>query len=420
MAHHDEIPVPRIPGDRFLHSPGPTHIPAEVLNAMHRQPMDHGDPRLDEIIANCEAGLRRLLRTANAELFLYIANGHGVWEATTENLLAPGAAVLLPATGHFSEQWGRQLEATARRAIHTTYRSGYPVDATEIEDILRADTKREIAAVFAVHTDTASGITHDLAAMRAAIDAAKHPAVLVADVVASLGAAPFAMDELGVNVAVGASQKGLMSPPGLGFIAVDARAAELAARNPAPRHYWDWNRRRGAQSYQKFCGTPPQNLLFGIEAALALIEREGLEAVWARHASLARAVQAAVERWSSEGALQLHCRVREARSTSVTTIEVREGIDPEALRSVARERFQVAFAGGLGPFQGRAFRIGHLGDLNAAMILGCLGGVEAALTAQGIPFGRDGVARAVASLAEASSTRGRTSREEHAPADLRA
>src|SRR6185312_7625567 len=414
MTHHDPSSPARIPGDRFLHSPGPTHIPAEVLNAMHRQPMDHGDPRLDEIIANCEAGLRRLLRTAQAEIFLYIANGHGVWEATTENLLAPGAAALLPSTGHFSEQWGRQLEAAGRRAIHTTYRHGYPIDASEVEAILRADSKHEIAAVFAVHTDTASGITHDIAAMRAAIDAAGHPALLVVDVVASLAAAPFAMDALGVNVAVGASQKGLMSPPGLGFVAVDERAAAVAARNTNPRYYWDWKQRRGPYSYTKFCGTPPQNLLYGLEAAFDLIEREGLEAVIERHTTLARAVQAAVEGWAAEGALRLHCRVPEARSASVTTIEVREGIDVDALRTVARERFQVAFAGGLGPFSGRAFRIGHLGDLNAAMILGCLGGVEATLLAQGIPFGRDGVARAVASLAEGSGIRARSSRDERA------
>ena len=391
----------RIPGERLLHAPGPTHIPAEVLNAMHRQPMDHGDPRLDAIIANCESGLRRLLQTSNAELFLYATNGHGIWEATTENLLAPGETALIPATGHFSEQWALQLEATGRRAIRTPYRSGYPIDASMVEKTLRADAKREIVAVFTVHTDTASGITHDIAAIRAAIDAAGHPALLVVDVIASLGAAPFAMDALRVNVAVGASQKGLMSPPGLGFLAVDERAAAVATRNKAPRYYWDWNRRRGDYSYVKFCGTPPQVLLYGIEAALALIEREGLEAVIARHAELARAVQAAVEAWATEGALALHCRVPEARSTSVTTIEVREGIDVEALRSVARERFQVAFAGGLGPFTGRAFRIGHLGDLNPAMILGCLAGVEAAMLEQGIPFGRDGVARAVASLANA-------------------
>jgi alanine-glyoxylate transaminase/serine-glyoxylate transaminase/serine-pyruvate transaminase len=369
-----------------------------VLNAMHRQPMDHADPRLDAVIANIESGLRRLLKASAAELFLYACNGHGVWEAVTENVLAPGDAALLPATGHFSEQWAQQLEATGRRAIRTAYRPGYPIDPSEVEAALRADVKSEIAAVFVVHTDTASGITHDVAGIRAAIDAAKHPALLVADVVASLAAAPFDMDGSRVNVALGASQKGLMSPPGLGFVAVDELGARVASRNAAPRYYWDWNRRRGPQSYTKFCGTPPQNLLYGIEKALELIEREGLDAVIARHASLARAVQAAVEAWAAEGALRLHCRVPAARSASVTTIEVREGIDVEALRSVARERFQVAFAGGLGPFTGRAFRIGHLGDLNAAMILGCLAGVEAALLAQGIPFGRDGVARAVDSL----------------------
>jgi alanine-glyoxylate transaminase/serine-glyoxylate transaminase/serine-pyruvate transaminase len=398
MKLDDPLTV-HIPGERLLHAPGPTHVPVEVLNAMHRQPMDHADPRLDAVIANIESGLRRALETSAAELFMYAANGHGVWEAVTENLLAPGEAALLPATGHFSEQWAQQLEATGRRAIRTPYRPGYPIDPADVEAALRADARREIVAVFAVHTDTASGITHDIAAIRAAIDAAKHPALLVADVVASLAAAPFAMDALRVNVAVGASQKGLMSPPGLGFVAVDEQGAAVAARNKAPRYYWDWDRRRGPQSYTKFCGTPPQNLLYGVEAAFALIEREGLDAVIARHALLARAVQAAVEGWASEGAVKLHCRVPEARSASVTTIEVGEGIDVEALRSVARERFQVAFAGGLGPFSGRAFRIGHLGDLNAAMILGCLAGVEAAMLAQGIAFGRDGVARAVQVLA---------------------
>ncbi|MFZ1910475.1 MAG: aminotransferase class V-fold PLP-dependent enzyme [Burkholderiales bacterium] len=389
----------RVPGERFLHSPGPTHIPAEVLNAMHRQPMDHGDPRLDEIIAVCEGGLRRLLGTATADLFMYAANGHGAWEAATQNLLAPGEAFLIPGTGHFSEQWALQAEAIGRRAIRTPYREGYPIEPNDVEQRLRADRKHEIAAVFVVHTDTASGISNDLKSIRAAIDAAGHPALFVVDVVASLGAAPFAMDALGVNVAVGASQKGLMSPPGLGFVAVDERAGAVAARNPGPRHYWDWERRRATYSYQKFGGTPPQNLLYGIEAALALLEREGLDAVFARHALLARAVRAAVECWAREGALFLHCRVPAARSVSVTTIEVRERVDVDALRTVARERFQVAFAGALGPLQGRGFRIGHLGDVNPAMILGCLAGVEAAMRVQGIPFGRDGVAQAVECLA---------------------
>ena len=389
----------RIPGERFLHAPGPTHIPAEVLAAMHRQPMDHGDPRLPELIAVCESGLRSLLQTEKADLYMYVANGHGVWEATTENLLAPGQTVLIPGSGHFSEQWALQAEATGRRVIRTPYREGYPIDPDQVEQALRADTGHDIVAVFAVHTDTASSATSDLRAIRAAIDAANHPALYVVDVVASLGAIPFEMDALGVNVAVGASQKGLMSPPGFSFIAVDERAGAVAARNPVLRYYWDWGPRKAAYSYKKFCGTAPQSLLFGLEAALTLLEREGLQAVFARHALLARAVQTAVECWSREGAVSLHCKVPAARSASVTTIEVREGIDVEALRTVARERFQVAFAGALGAQQGRAFRIGHLGDMNAAMILGCLAGVEAAMLVQGIPFGRDGVAKAVACLA---------------------
>jgi len=395
----------RIPGDRFLHSPGPTHTPAEVLSAMHRQPMDHGDPRLEQLIGVCETGLRRLLQTDQADVFLYISNGHGAWEATIENLLAPGQAALIPGSGHFSEQWALQAEETGRRVIRTPYREGYPIDPNDVEQALRADTRRDIVAVFIVHTDTASGTTCDLRAIRAAIDAAGHPALLVADVVASLAAAPFSMDALGVDVAVGASQKGLMCPPGFSFVAVDARAGELAANNRAPRYYWDWGRRKAEYSYRKFCGTAPQNLLFGLEAALALLECEGLAAVHERHALLARAVHAAVECWSEDGAVFLHCRVPQARSVSVTTINVRPGIDVEALRSVARERFQVAFAGALGPQSGRAFRIGHLGDVNAPMILGCLAGVEAAMLVQRIPFGRNGVQKAVDCLASGRDPR---------------
>ena len=390
----------RIPGNRSLHSPGPTHVPDEVLNAMHRQPLDHGDPRLGETIEAIETGLRRLLRTKEADIFMFAANGHGAWETTIENVIAPGQAALIPGTGHFSESWALQTEGCGRKALRTPFREGYPADPNDIEKALRADTKREIAAVFAVHTDTASSTTNDLAAMRAAIDASGHPALFVVDVVASLAAAPFAMDELRANVVVGASQKGLMSPPGLGFVAVDECGREVAAANPAPRYYWDWKRRQASFSYNKFCGTPPHNLLFGIEAALELLFNEGLEQVFARHALLSRAVHAAVEAWSREGAVGFHCKVPEARSVSVTTIELAQGYDPEAMRNVARERFQVAIAGALGPQTGKAFRIGHLGDLNAPMILGALAGVEAAMAVQGIPFGRDGVQQAVARVAK--------------------
>jgi alanine-glyoxylate transaminase/serine-glyoxylate transaminase/serine-pyruvate transaminase len=375
-------------------------LPDAVLHAMSVQPMDLGDPRVDANIAACEQGLKRLLHSEAADVFFYASNGHGVWEAVVENLAAPGQAVLIAGTGHFSESWAVQTEALGRRVVRTPWREGWPIDVAAVELALRDDRAHEIKAVFLVHTDTASGVTSDLAALCRAIDAARHPALMVADVVASLGASPFAMDELGVDVAVGASQKGLMCPPGVGFVAVNARAFAAAEACPSPRFYWDWVRRKHDLSYRKFCGTPPQNLMFGLEAALGLIFREGLAAVWSRHARLAGAVQAAVAGWCEGGAVDFFAQDFASRSVSVTTIAVKPGVDIEALRAVARERFQVAIAGGLGPLTGRAFRIGHLGDCNPAMILGAIGGVEAALLALGVPIGSGGTQRAVQQLAK--------------------
>jgi alanine-glyoxylate transaminase/serine-glyoxylate transaminase/serine-pyruvate transaminase len=207
------------------------------------------------------------------------------------------------------------------------------------------------------------------------------------------------MDALRADVALGACQKGLMLPPGLAFVAVNASAMERSRANPMPRFYWDWRLRQSTLSYRKFCGTPPQSLLAGLEASLGLIFREGEPEVLTRHRRLADAVHAAIGAWREGGAVDFYCDVPEARSTSVTAIRVAPGIEPEQLRTVARERFEVAIAGGLGPLAGRVYRIGHLGDLNPAMILGCLAGVEAAMTVVGIPFGRGGVDRAIAALA---------------------
>jgi alanine-glyoxylate transaminase/serine-glyoxylate transaminase/serine-pyruvate transaminase len=395
-------PRPRIPGVRSLHSPGPTHVPDEVVAAMSRQPTDLADPRLHVLIANCESGLKQLLKTDRAEVFFYAANGHGGWEAVIANLVAPGSTVLIPGTGHFSDGWAEQVEAFGGTALRTPFVEGHPIDPRAVEAALRDDREHRIGAVFAVHTDTASGTTSDLAALRGAIDAAGHPALFVVDVVASLAAAPFAMDGLGIDCVMGASQKGLMLQPGMAFVAANARAMAAAERNPAPRFYWDWTRRVSDQSYRKFCGTPPLAHLAGLEAALGLIAAEGLDNVHRRHARLAGAVHAAVDRWGEGGSMRLFTRVPQARSASVTAIEVAAGIDPEALRAVARERFQVAIAGGLGPLGGRVFRIGHLGDMNEAMILGCLAGVEAALGVQGIAHGKHGVEAAIASLTAAT------------------
>ena len=395
--------LPRIPGHRLLHSPGPTHVPDEVLGAMHRQPMDLADPRVDATIEACEQGLRWLAGAPDAAVFMYSANGHGAWEAAIENLLPPGGTALVPGTGHFSDHWALQVQALGRHALRTPWLEGRPIDADAVEQALRRDTAGEIAAVFVVHTDTASGVTSDLDALRAAIDAAGHPALLVVDAVASLGAAPLAMQAQRIDALVGASQKGLMLPPGMGFVLAGARARAAAQANPGKRFYWDWAQRDGGHSYRRFCGTPPLNLLFGLHASLQLLQREGLPAVHRRHRVLAGAVQAAVQGWSEGGRVGLFARDAASRSVSVTTVQVADGVDADAIRHTARERFQVAIAGGLGPLTGRAFRIGHLGDLNAAMVLGCLAGVEATLTCLGVPVG-PGTSRAIAALARDDAT----------------
>jgi alanine-glyoxylate transaminase/serine-glyoxylate transaminase/serine-pyruvate transaminase len=361
-------------------------VPDEVMHAMQRPMTDLSDPRVAAMIAECESGMKRLLHSPNSEVFLFASNGHGMWESAAANLASPQHTLLLAGSGHFSDQWAIQIEGMGIAMQRTPYQEGHPFD-------------HRISAVLVVHTDTASGVTSDLAAVRRAIDAAAHPALYVVDVVASLAASPFDMDALGVDVALGSSQKGLMMPPGLGFVAVNAKAMAWSARHAEPRFYWDWQRRDSDNQSAKFCGTPPLAHIAGLETAIALLEEEGLPSVWARHQRLAGAVHAAVERWTVPGAMRFHARQPETRSASVTAIEVASGIDPEALRTVARERFQVAMAGGLGPLAGRVFRIGHLGDMNEPMILGALAGIEAAMTVQKIPFGTDGVAAAVAYLA---------------------
>lgn len=372
-------------------------MPDEVLHAMSRQPMDLGDERISLTIESCELGLKKLLDT-DGDVFLYASNGHGVWEAVVENLLPLGGTALVAGTGHFSDSWAVQTEALGRRVIRTPWNPGWPIDVDAISQALEEDRQHHIQAVFVVHTDTSSGVTSDLEKIRAAIRATNHPALMVVDVVASLAAAPFSMRKIEADVVLGASQKGLMCPPGIGFVAVNDRAHAVSQANPAPRFYWDWERRRSDLSYRKFCGTAPQSLVAGLEAALGLLFNEGLDAVFERHRRLSGAVQAAVEGWSTAGALSLFAKTAECRSVSVTTVMVPEGTDIDRLRQVARDRFQVAFAGALGPLSGKAFRIGHLGDQNPASMLGCLGGIEAAMTVQGIPFGRDGLSRAIDAL----------------------
>ena len=387
-------------GYQFLNTPGPSPIPDRVLNAMHRQPYDLTDPELIDLTNRCFEDLKRVFRTTG-EVFVYAANGHGGWEAALTNLFEPGERVLMPETGHFSNAWADHARALGIEVQSIAGSGRRALDPGEVEKALRADAKNSIKAVLIVQTDTAAGVTNDVRAMRAAIDAAGHPALLVVDAVASLGAVSLEMDQWGVDVVIAASQKALMGPPGLAFVAVNAKARAVASSIQRSQRYWNWDFRCGAESYRRFCGTSPEHGLFALRAGLDLIFEEGLDTMVARHARISGAVQAAVAAWSEAGALSFNAIVPAERAAAVTTILTPPHLNSEALRAHARMHCHVSIAGGLGTLSGKAFRIGHLGAVNEAMILGSLGGVELALSELNIPHGSHGLRAAVEFLARA-------------------
>jgi len=388
-------------GRNFLMTPGPSNVPDRVLAAMHRPAVDLVDSDFMAVTDSCFADLARVFRT-DSRVFVYASNGHGAWEAALANLIGEGDLVLVPFTGVFSAAWGalaRDLGAEVEKVAGDWRRA---FDPDRIEERLRADRDHRIKAVLAVHTDTATSVTSDIAAVRRALDACRHPALLMADVVASLGTVDFRMDDWGVDVAVAGSQKGLMTPPGLAFTAVSPRALERSRATGIRRGYWDWPRRVDSEEfYMKFFGTPPEHLIWALREALDMLFEEGLETAFARHRRLADAVHAAVGVWGETGALELNAVAPAERATSVTTIRVAKGIDSNRLRILAREALDVSLGYGLGPLDGKAFRIGHMGWINEPMVLGALGGVEMAMQACGVPYRKGGVTAAVDTLAAA-------------------
>ena len=392
-------------GREFLHTPGPTNIPDRVLAAMHRQAIDLADPRLKDLASSVFEDMKKVFRTSG-RVFIYAANGHGGWEAGLTNVCAPGDAVLVPEVGHFSNSWADHARALGLKVdvIASDWRRA--IEPDQIEARLRQDTDKRIKAVLAVHVDTATGVAADIPAIRAAIDAAGHPALLVVDTIASLAAARFEMDAWGVDVTITASQKALMCPPGLAIVAANERAVEISAKLPRHQRYWDWGARTGDEYYLKFNGTMPEHHMFGLREALNIIEENGLEAIFRRHDRLAGAVQRAVEVWSEGGALGFNAVVPEQRSVSVTTIRTADGVNGDLVRSYARDKLGVALGGGLGALAGKAFRIGHMGDINEGMVLGCLSTVELALVELGIPHGKNAVRAAVEFLARERASGG--------------
>lgn len=385
-------------GRGLVQLPGPTNIPERVLRAMHRPSVDFGTAAFAELVARCLDDLARMLAT-EGRVYAYAALGHGAWEAVLVNLVSPGEAVLVPETGRFAAGWAEMAEALGIPVVRVPTDMRRPVDPGAVEAALRADRERRIRAVLAVHVETSTGICHDPRSLRAALDAAGHPALLVVDAIASFASIPLEMDAWRIDAVLAASQKGLMLPPGLAFVAAGPRALETARRGGLPRKYWDWRGRDGAESYERFYGTPPVQMIFGLREALDMLLEEGLPAVHARHARLAGAVRAAVARWAEAGAIGFHCLVPEARADTVTALGFAPSIEPDRIRERCRERYGVAFGGGIGPFRGRLLRIGHLGDFDEAMILGALGVLELVLRERAVPHGPGGVEAAIAALA---------------------
>ncbi len=391
-------------GRNFLQTPGPTNIPERILRAMHQPAWEYSGPDFVELARECLLDIRPIFKTQE-EVFIYASNGHGAWEAALSNILSPGDKVLVPETGLFSFAWSNMAEqlGVTIDTIPSDWR--HAIIADEVEERLRADKAGEYRAVLMVHTETATGITSEIPAVRRAIDNAGHDALLVTDVIASLACTDFRMDDWGVDIAIGGSQKGLMCPIGLGFNAVSqkARAVASADGGGSPRSYWDWQSRSmiRPEAYRWFSGTAPEHMIFGLREALDMLVEEGLDAAFARHARLGDATRAAVDAWATAGAMEINALVPKQRAESITTIRVNNGFDIKQFQGVLRDNFNVAVGGGLGQLEGKAFRIGHMGDINEPMILGTLASVESTFKILGIPHGDGALPAAIASLAAA-------------------
>ena len=394
------MPVSR--GREFLAIPGPTTVPDEVLSAMHQPAVDIYGDSLIELTESCLDDLRRAFRT-KGRTYIYIANGHGAWEAALSNVLSRGDKVLVLESGNFAIGWGEMAEALGIEVEVLNARPRRAVSPEALEQRLRADIAGDIKAVLVVQVDTASGVVNDVVALSSAIAASGHAALFMVDAIASLGTMPFEMDDWGVDVAVTGSQKGLMLPPGLSFIAAQEKALAAHKHADLRTRYWDWTAREGEAHYMKYCGTPPEHMLFGLRKSLDMLFEEGFENAFRRHELLAGATHAAIERWRSAEVLDFNVVEPAERSHSVTTVLLEE---PQLSRLLGwcRKTCNVTFGIGIGPFTDRALRIAHMGHINAPMILGTLGVLEAGLIALDIPHGRGGVSAAVDRLGTALKT----------------
>ncbi len=389
-------------GRHYLAIPGPSVMPDRVLAAMHRAAPNIYTGALIEMTHGLIPDLKAVARTAH-HAAIYIGNGHAAWEAALANVLSRGDLVLVLATGRFCLGWGTMAQGLGVQVEVMDFGWQDDIDLARVAERLEADGHGLIKAVLAVHVDTSTSVRNDIAGLRALLDRVGHPALLMADCIASLGCDRFEMDAWGVDVMVTASQKGMMTPPGLGFVFFNDKADAARGRADCVTGYWDWRPRVAPEGYyQYFDGTAPTHHLYGLREALDMIGEEGIEAVWARHATLARAIWAAFDVWGQEGALRLNIADPAKRSHAVTSATLASP-DGDRLRAWCEEVAGVTLGIGLGREPADAyFRIGHMGHVNAHMVLGVLAVMEAGMTALAIPHGRgalDAAADVVAGVA---------------------
>lgn len=385
-------PVNLSKGRGYLAIPGPSVMPDAVLQAMHRAAPNIYAGELPDMMPALMADLKRVART-QAHVAMYIGNGHAVWEAALANTVAPGETVLIPATGRFGIGWGEMAEKMGINVQLIDFGLSAPIDMDRVSEALAADKGHNIKAVLGVHVDTSTSIRNDMTGLRAALDATDHPALLMADCIASMGCDRFEMDAWGVDVTVTGCQKGLMVPPGVGFVFFNDKAEAARAAMPRVSGFWDWQPRANAQEfYQYHCGTAPTHHIYGLRAALDMIHDEGMEHVWARHEVLARAVWAACEAWSEAGSFAMNVADHADRSRAVTSLRL-QAPDATKLREWTQENLGLTLGIGLGmaapsdPAWHGFFRLGHMGHVNGHMILGMLGGIEAGMRALDIAHG---------------------------------
>jgi alanine-glyoxylate transaminase/serine-glyoxylate transaminase/serine-pyruvate transaminase len=385
-------------GRHFLHIPGPSPLPDRVLRAMDTPIIDHRGPEFAVLGKRCLEGIKTIFKTTNP-VIIYTATGTGAWEAALVNTLNPGDRVLMVETGQFATLWKRMAENIGLKPefIKTDWRIG--ADPAAIEDHLRKDKNKEIKAVCVLHNETSTGCLSSIKDIRKAISAAGHPALFMVDTISSLASTDYRHDEWGVDVTIGGAQKGLMLPPGMSFNAISDKALAASKSSKMPKSFWAWEDMLTMNKVGFWPYTPATQMLHGLAAGIDMLHEEGLENVFARHDRLAEATRRAVRAWG----LEIMCRDPKYYSPTITAVMLPEGQNADAFRNLALETFNIAYGASFGPYTGKYFRIGHLGDINDGTLIGALGITEMALALAGIPHRKGGVQAAMDYLVAAQS-----------------